>query len=48
MKRFRNYRLVCACINLGAALVRLVAALVNMASNYRLHDGAEMDAPLRA
>ena len=34
MNRFRNYRLVLACINFVSAAMRLVAALVNMASNY--------------
>lgn len=34
MKKFRNYRLVCACLNCLGGICRLVAALVDMASNY--------------
>lgn len=31
----RKYRLVLACIKWSGALMNLIAALVNMASNYR-------------
>lgn len=34
MRKIRKYRLVCACLNFLGGLVRLVAALVDMASNY--------------
>ncbi len=34
----RKYRLVLACINWSGALIRLVAAIVNMASNYSRND----------
>lgn len=34
MKKIRNYRLVCACLNCLGGICRLVAALVAMASNY--------------
>ncbi len=34
MKKIRKYRLVCACINLVGNICRLIAALVDMDSNY--------------
>lgn len=46
--KLRNYRLVLACMNVGAAIVRLVAALVNMASNYQSIDESEMGKPVSA
>jgi hypothetical protein len=49
MKKFlRKTRLVYACMNLLGGLFRLVAALVDMASNYPLQDDAEVDFPIPA
>lgn len=47
MTKFKKYRLVLACANVLGGALRLIAALVNMASNY-LHDAPEMDSPIRA
>lgn len=42
--KIRKLRLVLACINFTSAAMRLVAALVNMASNYIHHsDNREME-----
>ena len=41
----RKYRLVLACINFGASAMKLIAALVNMASNYPAH-GPQVAFPL--
>lgn len=41
--QIRKTRLVLACINLLAAVLRLVAALVDMASNYHSPDDCQMD-----
>lgn len=46
--KLRNYRLVLACMNVGAAIVRLVAALVNMASNYLAINDSPMGKPVSA
>lgn len=46
--KLRNYRLVLACINFGAAIARLVAALVNMASNYLATNDSQMGKPVSA
>jgi hypothetical protein len=40
MKKFRKHRLVCACLNFLGGLLRLVAALVDLASNYPGTDAA--------
>ena len=37
MKKFRNYRLVCAGLNFLGGAFRLIAALVDMVLNYLLH-----------
>ncbi len=42
MKRFTKYRLVCACLNCLGGFFRLVAALVDMASNYPPADGCQL------
>lgn len=49
MRKFiRKTRLVLACMNFGGGLLRFLAALVDMASNYiRPHD-VQMDPSLRA
>lgn len=47
-KLIRKTRLVLACMNLGGGLLRFLAALVDMASNYlRPHD-TQMDISLSA
>ena len=49
MKRFiRKTRLVLACMNFAGGLFRLLAALVDMASNYPERCDSEVDASLRA
>ena len=48
MSKFRKYRLVCACLNFLGGLLRLVAALVDMASNYLSPDAAEVAHQIRA
>lgn len=42
MSKLRKYRLVCACLNFLGGLFRLVAALVDVASNYSGPNAAEM------
>lgn len=47
MKKFiRKTRLVCACMNFGGGLFRLLAALVDMAFNYPPQDDEEVDSPI--
>lgn len=36
--KVKKYRLVCGCLSFFGGLFRLVAALVNMASNYLHHE----------
>lgn len=49
MKKFRKHRLVCACLNFLGGFFRLVAALVDLASNYPGTDAAaEMAHQVRA
>ncbi len=49
MKRFiRKTRLVLACMNFAGGLFRLLAALVDMASNYPVRCDSKMDPSLRA
>lgn len=36
--KIKKYRLVCGCLSFFGGLFRLVAALVNMASNYLPHE----------
>jgi hypothetical protein len=49
MKKFiRKTRLVLACMNLCGGLFRLLAALVDMASNYCQDRDAQVDSPVRA
>ncbi len=47
-KIIRKTRLVLACMNLGGGLLRFLAALVDMASNYQQNHDAKVDSPLRA
>jgi succinate-acetate transporter protein len=47
MTKFKKYRLVLACANVLGGVLRLIAALVNMASNY-FYNATEMDTPVRA
>lgn len=47
-KSFRNYRLVCACLNFLGGFLRLVAALVGLAANYPTSYDRKMDAQVRA
>lgn len=47
MTKFKKYRLVLACANVLGGALRLIAALVNMVSNY-LCNASEMDSPVRA
>lgn len=47
MTKFKKYRLVLACANFLGGVLRLIAALVNMASNY-FYNAPEMDTPIRA
>lgn len=44
----RKTRLVLACMNLGGGLLRFLAALVDMASNYPQHHDSQMDSSLSA
>lgn len=46
-KMIRKTRLVLTCMNLGGGLLRFLAALVDMASNYSCHRDAEVDASVR-
>ena len=47
MKKFiRKTRLVLACMHFGGGLLRLLAALVDMASNYLVRRDEEVDSPL--
>lgn len=49
MKNFiRKTRLVLACMNVLAGLVRLVIALVDMASNYSRLYGTKVARPIRS
>ena len=49
MTTFRKYRLVCACLNFLGGLLRLIAALVGLASNYPgTNAAAEMAHEVRA
>lgn len=45
--KIRKYRLVLACVNLLGGALRLLAALVNMASNY-LGNASEVDTQIPA
>lgn len=40
--KIRKHRLVCACLNFLGGIARLVAALVDMASNYPYRHGAKV------
>lgn len=42
----RKYRLVLACIKWSDSLMNLIAALVNMASNYRQANDSKMGAQI--
>lgn len=47
MKKFiRKTRLVLACMHFGGGLLRFLAALVDMASNYFMLRDEEVDPPL--
>ena len=48
MKTLRKFRLVCACLNFLGGLLRLVAAFVDMASNYPVTHAAEVAYQVRA
>ena len=47
MSKLRKYRLVCACLNCLSGLFRLIAALVDMASNYSHYGCAEVGPQIR-
>lgn len=47
-KMIRKTRLVLACMNFGGGLLRLLAALVDMAFNYRLSHDYKMVSSLSA
>lgn len=48
MNKFRKYRLVCACLNFLGGFLRLVAALVGVASNYSTFHDRKMGKQVRA
>ena len=47
MKKIRNLRLVCACLNCLAGISRLVAALVDMANYYPSSYDTEVGTQIR-